>query len=489
MAKGNQRSLVDRIFTDVGRAQTFFAERVWAASLDRLDRRTAILYRISRIVYATFRGFREKRLSFRAAALTYFSILSVVPFLAFAFSALKGFGLYDRLVHNTLLPYVREIFGGNPALLRAIEQVLAFVEGTNVGSLGTFGVLFLVYSGIGLLSTIETALNDVWGAKNPRPFLRRVTDYTTLLVITPLLVMTAITFATATQSSGMVQFLRDTLALGPVIDFLLKLTSWVLGCIALIALFIIMPNTKTKMSSVMLGGLIGGSLWQGVLILHVNFQSGVARYNALYSGFAAIPIFLVWLYISWLVVLLSAQLAASHQQELLIRRTLRPDAVDQQTKEDLAVALFARAVRAFDQGAPPPTEEAFSAELEIPQSTIDDVLNTLVRARLLARAVRGGTVGYLPARDPGQMRLHDLLHALRTDPCAEEIRDCLAKKLNDPLREALRAVQGAPEDSPHNLTLRELARLGPPLPAGDGVDENADVDEALVDAKQPEVPA
>ena len=486
--KNGQPSLRDKALGTVDRVQAFFTDRVWSAQLDRLDRRRAILYRAARILYATFRGFREKQLSFRAAGLTYFSILSVVPFLAFAFSTLKGFGLYDRLVDNNLLPYVRETFGGNPSLLRAIEQVLAFVEQTDVGSLGTFGVLFLAYSGIGLLSTIETALNDVWGAKSPRPFVRRVTDYTTLLVITPLLILTAVTFATAAQSSELMRFFRETLALGPVIDFLFRLTSLVFGCFALIALFLIMPNTKTKLGSVLLGGLVGGTLWQGVLALHVNFQAGVARYNALYSGFAAIPIFLVWLYISWLVVLLSAQLAASHQQELLIRRTLRPEAVDQQAREALALAVTTRVVRAFDEGWPPPGQETFATELEVPQPIVDDVVRSLVQARILAPALRGGEIGYLPARDPGNIRVSDLLSALRTDPRADELRTCLLSRMDEPLRKTLAALDRAAARSSGNQTLRELAHLAPP-PAGSADSSEEDEPAPRVDAKQPEVPA
>ena len=153
----------------------------------RAPRGRALLYRLGRILYATVQGFREKHLNFRAAALTYYSVLSIVPFLAFAFSVLKGFGGYQRLMDQSAASLPAQTFGGNPSLLHAVEQMLSFVEKTSVAGLGMMGVLFLVYTSISLLSTIETALNEIWGAKSSRPLLRQVTDYTTLMVVTPLL--------------------------------------------------------------------------------------------------------------------------------------------------------------------------------------------------------------------------------------------------------------------------------------------------------------
>ena len=256
------------------RAQKFFGSRIWSAGLDEVRRSRALLYRGARVLYATVLGYRQKRLNFRAAALTYFSVLSVVPFLAFAFSALKGFGLYKRLVDDTIRPYLASTFGENPSLLRAFEQVLGYVDQTDFSRMTAVGVLFLAYTSISLLSTIETALNDIWDAKTSRPLLRQITDYTTLMVVTPLLMLAAAGFRTAASSSGILNFLTNTLALGPVIDFLLNLTAVVLTCVALTAIYILMPNVRAKLTSAALGGVTAGLLWQGSLLLHVKLQVG-----------------------------------------------------------------------------------------------------------------------------------------------------------------------------------------------------------------------
>jgi membrane protein len=440
------------------RMRAFFFERVWETPPGHLDRGHAFGYRLARIVSAVYQGFLEKRLTFRAAALTYFSALSVVPFLAFAFSVIKGFGAYRRLVNDSLDPYLRATFGGNPALMTAIERLLRFVENTQVSSLGAFGIVFLLYSSIGLLSTIETALNDLWGAASGRPFVRRLTDYTTLLVVTPLLVLTAVTFATAAQSSHVVLLLRQNLHLGFVIDFSLKLTSLLLGSAAMIALYLLMPNVHTRARSAIIGGVIGGILWQLALVLYVRLQSGVASYNALYAGFAAVPIFLVWMYVSWLIVLSGGLIAAVHQHEKSMRHALTAAKIDASLSETLAVAIAAYATRRFFDGALPLTEEELVAAFGVPPQALERPLRGLIRAGVLVTTgSTGPDPGYALARDPDTVRSSQLRQAVRCNPAADEIRRTVSDSLGRPLRDLLGAEDDARAHCGPNPTLRELA--------------------------------
>jgi membrane protein len=467
-------------------AKRYFGASIWSAGGVEVRRSRALLYRLSRILYATVQIGREQRLNFRAAALTYFSVLSVVPFLAFAFSILKGFGEYQRLMDETVRPAVVSTFGESPELLSAIEQVLSFVERTSVSRLGAVGILLLAYTSISLLSNIETALNDIWGAKSARPLLRQVTDYTTLMVITPLLVLAAITFATAAQSSGVVSFLRDRLALGILIGFAIKLASIVFGCVALIALFVLMPNVRTRLSSAVFGGIIGGVLWQLLLIVHVKFQMGVANYNALYSGFGAIPIFLVWMYMSWRVVLLGAQLAASHQHEQNIRQVRQARHVDQDLRETLAVAVTALATGRFVNAGPPPTQGDLVTHLQAPAPTVDEVLDGLVKGGILVQAVAGEELGYVPARDIDSVRLADVRDAMRVDGEAKELKEDLRSELVPGLVELLDRIDQKARTSEDNITLRQLADLaGPAVLASARAPAPAERSATVIDGKQP----
>jgi membrane protein len=241
-----------------------------------------------------------------------------------------------------------------------------------------------------------------------------------------------------------------------------------------------MPNVKTKLSSAAFGGVIGGVLWQGLLVLHVKFQMGVASYNALYSGFAAVPIFLVWMYMSWRIVLLGAQLAASHQREQHMQQIQRARHVDQELRETLAVAMTSLAAARFLAQAAAPTQADLATLLQAPVPTVDEVLDTLVRRGILLRSVCGSELGHVPGRDIDELRLADITAAVRVDPAAEDLKKDVMETLDPRL---VRLVANEARLREGNLTLRELAKLAPapaPAPAPEAT-------ESVIDAKQPEV--
>ncbi|HEX9290600.1 MAG TPA: YhjD/YihY/BrkB family envelope integrity protein [Anaeromyxobacteraceae bacterium] len=444
------------------RLRLFFTERIWAVRIADLRHGRAFLYRVSRVAYSSIRGFVANRLTVRAAALTYYSVLSVVPFLAFTFAILKGFGAYASFVDAMVRPYLRETFGGNPALLASIERILEFVDRTNVSTLGALGLVVLVYTSVSLLSSVEDALNEIWGAKSKRSFLRQVTDYVTLLVTTPLLIVAAATAATAAQSSRIVLFLRDALALGAVIDFLLHFTSLAVVGVAFFAIYAILPNVRVRPISAALGAVVAAVLWQGALVLYVRFQVGVSSYSALYSVLSAIPIFLVWTYVSWLVVLAGAQVAASHQNERTVRQRFRARRADQALRETLALIITARVARAFLSGGPWRSPAALADVVDVSPLTIEETLEALVRAGVLARTGSGPDAGYLPARDLDAIRVGDVRDALRRDVEAEGIRAELERHVEPELLRILRDAEEESRRSARNVTLRQLAAmLGP----------------------------
>ncbi len=485
------------------RLRAFFGTRIWETRLADLPLWKAPLYWAARVADTMLRGFLDTRLSFRAAALTYFTVLSIVPFLAFAFAVLKGFGVYRTFVQSTIQPYVDDTFAANQALYDAIEHILRFVDQTDVSKLGTLGVVTLAYAAVTLVANVEVALNGIFGAKARRPIVRQVTDYVTLLVTAPLLLLAATTLSAAAQSSRFVEFLRNKLGLGPVIDFGLGLGSIATVAAALFAMYVILPNVRVRFRSALLGAAIAAFLWHGALVLHVQLQMGVASYSALYSVLGAIPIFLVWTYVSWLVVLVGARIAAGHQDVTGRRRALRAPAVDVALKEDLAVALAAEVTRDLVAGARPATLDELARRLEVPPSLAEEVLDALVRARVLARVVAGTSAGFLPARDLDGARVGDVRDALRCDPAAEAYRARVRHRLEPGLRRVLRAEEERRRSAPENLTLRELAaaaadgaREEPAEPAGPGEADRAagagdggEDRRPVVDEKQPDVPA
>ncbi len=443
----------------LARARLFFAERIWAVRVAELRRGQALLYRASRVAYTAVLGFDANRLTVRAAALTYYSVLSIVPFLAFTFAVLKGFGAYRTFVDGTLRPYLEETFGANRALLTSMERVLQFVDRTDVSKLGAAGLVVLIYTSIALLSSVEDTLNQIWGARARRSFLRQVTDYVTLLVIAPLLVTVAAAAITAAQSSMVVVVLRNALGLGAMIDFLLQLAPFAVVGLAFFATYVILPNVRTRPASAALGAAVAALLWQGALVLYVRFQVGVAGYNALYSVLSAIPVFLVWTYVSWLVVLAGAQVGASHQNERAARQRFRALRADQALRETLAVVVAAHVARAFLSTGPWRDAVALADRVGVSSLTVDEVLEALARASLLTRAEAGREGGWVPARDPGAIRVSDVRDALRRDAAAEMVRAVMERHVGPELRQVVHATDAALRGSPQDVTLRELAAM------------------------------
>jgi membrane protein len=249
------------------------------------------------------------------------------------------------------------------------------------------------------------------------------------------------------------------LSLGPLIDAALRLSSLALSCIAMVALFVIMPNTRVKATSAVLGGVTAAVLWQGALILHVKFQAGVARYNALYSGFAAIPIFLVWLYVSWLVLLVGALVGASHQNEKSVRQSFRAEKVDQDLREELAVAIAARVARGVMRGSARLTAAALAEELGVPLPTVEEALAALTDAGITARSCPEEDPGYVPAVDIDTVTIDRVLAAIRRDPKAEEMRQTLRERTGPALAELLRRLDGELSACGHDVTLRRLGEM------------------------------
>jgi membrane protein len=483
----------------IGSVRSFFAARIWRVRLGDLPRPRAAAYRAARVAYAAFRGFFDNRLMLRAGALTYYSVLSVVPFLAFAFAILKGLGVYQGFVGGTVRPYLHHTFSANPALGAALDRTLDFVDRTDVSRLGTLAILFLLYTSVSLIASVEEALNDVFGATSRRALLRQLTDYTTLLVTAPILMVVATSLSAAAQSSRFVGFLRDTLDLGTVIDFVVGVTPTVAIGLAFFAIYFILPNVRVRIRSALLGAAVAAVLWQAALITHVQLQMGVANYNALYSGLAAIPIFLVWTYVSWTVVLVGAQLAASHQNESAVRQAFRTRDADQALTEAAAVAIGALVTRDFLEGAPRRSAPALADALELPPPIVERVLEALTRAGLLLPALCDREVTYVPGGDVDRLRADDLRQAVRRSPGGDELREQLLRRLGPGMEPLLREVIRDRHELA-DLTLRGLAASAggverpaprgprPPGTAPGAAPGNGHAAEAI-DPKQPGVPS
>jgi membrane protein len=441
------------------RYRRFFTHEIWSANLDALAPHRALGYRAARVVYLTVRCFLfEDTLHLRAAALTYFTVLSLVPMLAFAFAVLKGFGAYDALVEDAIRPYVLGLLEGNEPLRQAFERMIGFVGETGVASLGAVGLLFLLYTATRLLRNIEGALNELWGAQTARTPFEQLRDYVAILVVTPLCLLAAVTLTTVGQAIALLRAAGETLGIGSILDGVISVFSpLAVLFLGLLFLYTVLPTASVRLRSAALGAVFGSVFWYAVLIVHVRFQVGVARFNALYSSFAAFPIFLAWQHVSWLVVLVGAQIAALHQRHRSIALVRRTATQDSAVREALCLSAVLEVVRAFSMGERSPSLEQIATRLDAPEPCLCESFERLVEAGILVKVARSQS--YVLARAPELVRAKDILDALRRPAArqrAAELPGCLSPAASQAWRELDRAA----EQSPANRSLRELARPG-----------------------------
>jgi membrane protein len=442
------------------RAAQFFRQDLWSVELSELSRARAAVYRQARLFWLAVRGFVHDRALQRASGLAFDTVLGLLPLLALLVSTLKGFGAYRALVKGVLEPALVDVMGGMEprqeqdviTLKSAVVRGLEFVGRADFSAIGIVGLVLLVYVVVLMLVSVEQSLNHVFGVEKARSITRRIADYSAILFITPLCIMVAAAVTAAARSlawlggGGMLQ-LGAVMAVGAGLSMV----------------YIVMPFTRVRVRSALYGGCVAGVAWYLMLIAHVHFQLGVARYNALYSTFAAFPLFLVWVFFSWIVVLFGAELTAAHQNTDSFRWRVRGADAAHSTRLFVAVRALAVITAAFLEGSPPPSLNQLRRKLSLPGPLIAEVLDQLVGRRFVIRTAEGAAAAYVPARDIDKVTLSDVMDALELETVYNVAP--LESRLDIGVQALLAQMSHARSSSGANLTLRELAALAEPVRA------------------------
>ena len=295
----------------LSRLLNFLKIDIWNIQSRHLSGKKSFLLRQLRLVLLAAHGTREDRLQLRASALTFYTLLAIVPILAMAFAIAKGFG-FEVLLENRLL----KEFPGQEVVM---QQVLSFahnlLERTKGGMMAGIGVIVLFWASINVLSHIEHSLNDIWDVKKSRSIWRKFSDYLSIMVLSPALIILSgsVTVYVNTQVTTIVQRISFLGFFSPLIFFGLKLVPFVIVWMLFALIYLLMPNTKVRLVSGLIAGFIAGGLFQVLQFTYLNFQFIIAKYNAIYGSFAALPLFLFWLQFSWLIVLFGAEISYAHQ--------------------------------------------------------------------------------------------------------------------------------------------------------------------------------
>lgn len=437
----------------ISRVIRFITVEIWRIQLKKLSRTRSFLIKQFRIILLVIRGFNEDKCQLRASALTFYSLLSIVPVAAMAFGIAKGFG-FEKLLE-------RQLIDKFPGQTEIIAQVITFskslLENTKGGMIAGIGVAILFWTVIKVLGNIEKSFNDIWGVKKARNFGRKFSDYLSIMLICPILFIMAssITVVIASHTELIVNKIDILGTVAPVIYLALKVMPYCVIWILFSFIYVFMPNTKVNVKSGIIAGVIAGTAYQLVQWAYITFQIGASKYNAIYGSFAALPLFLVWLQVSWLVVFFGAEISFAHQN--VDTYEFEPDSmrVSQSLKKLLTLNLMHLLVKNFSRGERPRSAVEISTELEIPTRLVRDILFNLTEAGLVTEVKENGkTAAYQPGLDVNLLTV-------------KYITDALERKGNDdiPVRKtasldriakSIKALGELIEKSPENLLLKNI---------------------------------
>ena len=438
----------------LSRGLLFVRKDIWRIQAKNLPKGKSFLLKLLRIIILTFRGIGEDKIQLRASALTFFSLISVVPVGAMAFAFAKGFGFQAALEREVL----RRLAGQEEVAARIIDFAHNFLGNVRGGLMAGVGLVVLLLAILNVLGNLEKSFNDIWGVKKGRSIGRKVTDYLAISLIYPILLVSssAMTVVATSQVSAIVHKVPMLAAIGPILFFFLKLIPYGIIWVLLGYLYIFMPNTRVHVQSGIWAGLIAGIFYQVFQYAYIKSQIGVAGYNAIYGSFAALPLFLIWLHVSWLIVLMGAEIAFAYQN--VETYEFEPDCLDVSSsfKRLVTLAVVHLLVQRFAEGKEPLEEEEISHQLEIPVRLARQVLYELVEARIVSPVNQYGEtdLAYQPAKNPATLTIKEVLDGLErrgTDDIPIVRTDATEK-----ISECLKTFGDLVEKSPGNMALVDI---------------------------------
>lgn len=364
------------------RLQHYFERELWRRRGHAGEPLPLRLGRASlQVVVLVAQGVQRDLLFLRASALTYFSMLSLIPILAVAIALVGAFGVSDDIARAV----IDRVAAGSPG---ASQYILDLVRRVNFGSFGAVGGASLFLTTVLGISSVERAFNAIWGIERERSAVRRFSDYLAVIVVAPLLFTVALSLATSLRSEAVVAKLLEHPALAHAFELGLGQLPAVLLLLGFAFLYWFLPNTSVRIAPALLGGIVAAILFGVAQTVYIGFNVGVARANALFGSFAALPLLLVWVYVSWIIVLLGCEVAFATQNLASFRLARVGEEPRPAAREAIGIAVATRVARSFRDGEGV-TPERVAADLDVPVRSVRAILDDLEAAGLVA--LRGGS--------------------------------------------------------------------------------------------------
>ena len=443
------------LFRHYERAKTFIFRDVWVKEPPPGWR--GYPFWLLRTTVLVAEGFWKQDLLIRSAALTYKVLFAIIPFLAVVLAVLKGFlgnqanaDQIRKLLTDRLAPGL----GNNVA-----DKINELIANTDAAAIGFVGFATLIYTSISLLTTVEHSFNVIWAVRRPRTLARRLTIYWTLLTLGPICLAASVGLSGFVQNQQAYDWLARHIPYFAII--LTALVPFLLTWTVFAAMYLIMPNTRVSFGAAVAGALVAGTVWEFLKRLYVIYNATFVNTYQVYGSLGAIPILLLWIYLSWIIVLFGAELVFAMQHVRTYEREMEAPKLSQAFKEKLAIYVMLEVTRDFLVGREAPNGEQLADRLKVPVRAVNDVIYTLAGQKLLREVPQGQFASYFPFEDPARTTVKRVLDAMRTHGDEPRIQ-------NGTVSERLAQLpQGEETSSARQLaavSMRELADSPAPQP-------------------------
>jgi membrane protein len=405
-----------------------------------------------RYPYALLRDLWQGELNLRAMGLVYTTLMSIVPLVAFGFAVLKGLGLHRELepvIYEFLRPVGDQAYG-------MTEQLIAFVEKTRGGVLGSVGLGLLLYTVISTVQKIEESFNFAWHVEQPRSLVRRVSEYLSLMVAGPIFLVVVLGLFGALFDLRLAKWLASHEPFGSILAGLGRAAPYFVVTVAFSFLYMFIPNTRVHWRAAAVGGIVAGVLWAASGALFTQIVVASTRMVAIYAGFAIFLVTLIWVYLSWIILLVGAQLSFYVQNPRYLRAGQAQIRLTSRLRERLALSMMYLIGKSFVAGDQPWSLEALAERLEVPGSALSSVTASLEKAGILIVTEQERLV---PGRSLDQIGTHAILTAVRDEQQYESW--LLARARTEPDADAIAdAVEASIRERTANESLRDLVTRG-----------------------------
>ncbi len=391
----------------VSKAIKYLTEDIWRIQKFQLSRPHVIIINTLRILYLAIKGFIYDKCQQKASALTFYSLMSVVPLVALLYGIALGFGFDETLK----MELTQKMAGQEEVLSYILDLAERYVKSTKSGIIIGVGLVILFWSVMQVLGNIEQSFNDIWEVKRSRSFARKFTDYIALMIVAFLFLI---------SSSSMIVFVSAKFNNYELLSYvgrtLTMILPYVIICLAFTMLILIMPNTKVNLFSAIVGGVVAGILFQVLQYYFIHFMVDVSRYNAIYGSFAALPLFLFWMQASWLIVMFGAEISFAIQNVDSFEFAADTKNISVEYKRVVALLVCYEVIKRFEQGKEPVNTLMLSVHLKLPIRLINEIVFDLVKSNVLIEVAKDGNgeTSYQPALDINKLSISVILNMLET---------------------------------------------------------------------------